>query len=289
MPPDVSSETTVVGPPSPPPSRAGRNLPAAIAVGVLLGALVLGLLVFGDGRYFLVLVGLAICMAVWELRRALALAGLEVPLIPCLVGGVSMIVSAYVGGGQALAVTFGLAVVAVLLWRVADGVGNAMRDIAGGLLVLLYPCFLAGFASMLLAPEDGRLRIILFFVVTVASDVGGYAAGVLFGRHPMAPSLSPKKSWEGFAGSVVLCCVAGAVGLRLMLGGPVWGGVVLGVVAAAGATVGDLVESSIKRDLGIKDMGRLLPGHGGIMDRIDSLVVTAPLVWGLLLYLVPVA
>jgi phosphatidate cytidylyltransferase len=287
---DASYETAVVSTPapSPPPSRGGRNLPAAIAVGVLLGAAVLGLLAFGDGRYFLALVAVAICVAVWELRRALAQAGMEVPLIPCAVGAVSMIVSAYVGGGQALAVTFGLSCVAVLLWRVADGVGNAMRDIAGGMLVLLYPCFLAGFASLLLAPPDGRLRIIVFILVTVCSDVGGFAAGVVFGRHPMAPSLSPKKSWEGFAGSVVLCCVAGAASVSLMLHGLWWGGAVLGGLVAVAATIGDLAESSIKRDLGIKDMGTLLPGHGGIMDRIDSLVITAPLVWGVLLVLVPI-
>jgi phosphatidate cytidylyltransferase len=283
---DTSSDTALSRPAS--PSRAGRNLPAAIAVGLLLGALILGLLYVEDGRYFLVLVGAAVCVGVWELRRALAVAGLEVPLIPCLVGAVSMVGSAYVGGGQALAVTFGLACVAVMLWRVADGVGNAMRDIAGGMFVLLYPCFLAGFASMMLAPADGRQRIILFILVTVASDVGGYAVGVLLGRHPMAPSLSPKKSWEGFAGSLILCAVAATVGLQMMLDGPVWGGLVLGVPVAIGATIGDLMESSIKRDLGVKDLGHILPGHGGIMDRIDSLLVTAPLTWGLLLLVVPI-
>jgi phosphatidate cytidylyltransferase len=289
---DGTSETAIVGrPPSPapPPSKAGRNLPAAIAVGVLLAAAVLGSLAFGDGRYFLALVALAMVLGVWEMRRALAQAGLEVPLIPCAVGALSMIVSAYVGGGQALAVTFGLSCVAVLLWRVADGVGNAARDIAGGMLVLLYPSFLAGFASLLLAPSDGRLRVIVFLLVTVCSDVGGFAAGVTFGRHPMAPSLSPKKSWEGFVGSVVLCCVAAAAAISLMLGGPWWGGLLVGLAVAVAATLGDLMESSIKRDLGIKDMGNILPGHGGIMDRIDSLVVTAPLVWGLLLVLVPIA
>ena len=289
---DAKSETAIVGrpaSPAPPPSKAGRNLPAAIAVGVLLGAAVLGSLAFGDGRYFLALVGVAVVLGVWEMRRALAQAGLEVPLIPCVVGAASMIVSAYVGGGQALAVTFGLSCVAVLLWRVADGVGNAARDIAGGMLVLLYPSFLAGFASLLLAPPDGRLRVIVFLLVTVCSDVGGFAAGVIFGRHPMAPSLSPKKSWEGFVGSVVLCCVAAGASISLMLGGPWWGGLLVGLAVAVAATLGDLMESSVKRDLGIKDMGNILPGHGGIMDRIDSLVVTAPLVWGLLLVLVPIA
>ena len=114
------------------------------------------------------------------------------------------------------------------------------------------------------------------------SDIGGYAVGVKFGRHPMAPSLSPKKSWEGFAGSVLSCAAVGAISLPVVLGGLWWAGALLGVAAAAGATVGDLIESSIKRDLGIKDMGALLPGHGGLMDRLDSLVVVAPIAYALL-------
>ena len=109
------------------------------------------------------------------------------------------------------------------------------------------------------------------------SDIGGYAAGVLFGKHPMAPSVSPKKSWEGFAGSVVACVVGGvALVVRWLLDGPWWAGVVLGAVAAVGATLGDLCESMIKRDLGIKDMGSILPGHGGLMDRLDSLLHRRP-------------
>jgi phosphatidate cytidylyltransferase len=135
---------------------------------------------------------------------------------------------------------------------------------------------------MMLAEENGRQRIILFILVTVFSDIGGYAAGATLGRHPMAPSLSPKKSWEGFAGSVLTCAAVGGIGMPLLLGPPWWTGAILGAVAAVGATLGDLVESSIKRDLGIKDMGTLLPGHGGLMDRLDSLVVVAPIAWALL-------
>jgi len=127
----------------------------------------------------------------------------------------------------------------------------------------------------------------VFILVTAFSDIGGYAVGVVFGRHPMAPSLSPKKSWEGFAGSVGACAAVGAISLPLLLGGQWWQGAVLGVAAAAGATLGDLIESSIKRDLGIKDMGALLPGHGGLMDRLDSLVIVAPVAWALLLWFVP--
>lgn len=267
-------------------SRAGRNLPAAIGVGVGLGVLIIGTLLVRK-ESFLVVVAVAVALAVWELRAALAKVAIHVPLVPCLVGMVSMLVSAYTGGAQALAVTFCLTCIGILLWRVADGVGDAVRDIGGGILVATYPCFLVGFAALLLAADDGVARVVTFILVTVLSDVGGYAAGVLFGRHPMAPSVSPKKSWEGFAGSVLTCAVGGCLAVVFLLDGRWWVGLPMGVAMAVGATVGDLTESTIKRDLGIKDMSNILPGHGGLMDRLDSLVVTAPLAWVLLAWLVP--
>jgi phosphatidate cytidylyltransferase len=267
------------------PSRAGRNLPAAIGVGVGLALLVI--VPLAVRRELLVpVVVVAIAIGAWELRRALLSAKIRAPLVPVLIGAVAMIVGAYVGGGEALVLTFGLTCVGVLLWRAADGLDGAARDIAGGFLLALYPCFLAGFASLMLAPPDGHLRVVFFILVTVFSDIGGYAVGVLLGKHPMAPSLSPKKSWEGFAGSVLTCAAVGAVSLVVLLDGSWWAGALIGALVAATATLGDLVESSIKRDLGIKDMGSILPGHGGLMDRLDSLVLTAPLVWGLLLLLV---
>jgi phosphatidate cytidylyltransferase len=268
--------------------KAGRDLRAAIGVGLLLGALVIGTLAV-DARAFLAVVTVAVAYGAWEVRRALLTKDIHVPLLPLLIGTVAMVVSSYVRGAEALVVTFGLTVIGLLVWRVADGLAGAARDLAGSALVAFYPVFLAGFASLMLAEDDGRQRIIVFLLVTVFSDIGGYAVGVVLGRHPMAPSLSPKKSWEGFAGSALTCAAVGAAALPLLLGGSWWAGAVLGAVAAVGATLGDLVESSIKRDLGVKDMGSLLPGHGGLMDRLDSLVVVAPVAWALLLVFVPVA
>ena len=268
------------------PSKAGRNLPAAIGVGVGLGVLIIGSLILRK-ELMLGIVIAAIVVGVWELRRALAQVSIHVPLVPSLVGSVSMLVSAYVGGGEALIITVGLTCVGILLWRIADGVLDAVRDIAGGFFVAVYPSFLAGFAALMLAADDGARRIVVFILVTVLSDVGGYAFGVLLGRHPMAPSVSPKKSWEGFAGSVVTCVVGGAVVVVLLLDGPWWGGALLGACTAIAATVGDLTESTVKRDLGIKDMSTILPGHGGVMDRLDSLVVVAPVAWALLAWVVP--
>ena len=272
-----------------PTPKAGRDLRAAVGVGLLLAGLVIGTLIIG-ARAFLVVVVVAVSYGAWELRRAIATRGMVVPLVPLLLGAVGMLVSAYLRGAEALVVTFGLTIVGLLVWRVADGLVGAARDLSASALVAFYPIFLGGFASMMLAaPDDGRQRIVVFILVTVFSDIGGYAVGVVFGKHPMAPSLSPKKSWEGFAGSVAACAAAGAISMPLVLGGQWWEGALLGVAAASGATLGDLIESSIKRDLGIKDMGSLLPGHGGLMDRLDSLVVVAPLAWALLLVFVPIS
>jgi phosphatidate cytidylyltransferase len=268
------------------PSRAGRNLPAAIAVGLALAGLIIGSLVLRK-ELMLVVVIAAVAVGVWELRRALVRVSIHIPLVPSLVGSVSMLVSAYAGGGEALVVTLGLTCVGILVWRIADGVLDAVRDIAGGFFVAVYPSFLAGFAGLMLAAEDGAQRIFVFILVVVLSDVGGYAFGVLLGRHPMAPSVSPKKSWEGFGGSFITCVAGGSVAVVLLLDGPWWGGALLGAATAVAATVGDLAESTVKRDLGIKDMSTILPGHGGVMDRLDSLVLVAPVAWALLAALVP--
>lgn len=261
--------------------RAGRNLPAAVASGAGLGALVLAGL-FLHKEVFVVVVAAAVCAVLWELTQALAQRALMVPLVPVLVGAVGMLVAAFSAGGQALAVCFVLTAVGVMVWRASEGSEGALKDVAAGLFVSAYAPLLAGFAMLMLALDDGPRRVLTYIIVTICSDIGGYAAGVLAGRHPMAPSVSPKKSWEGFAGSAVACVIAGAATVSLLLGGPWWGGCLLGVAVVLAATLGDLGESMLKRDLGIKDMGSLLPGHGGVADRLDSLLVAAPVAWLLL-------
>jgi len=267
------------------PGRAGRNLPAAIAVGAVLGALVLASLLVRK-EAFVVVVAAAVCLALWELTQALGQRGIAVPLVPVAVGAVAMLVAAFTAGGQALAVCFLLTAVGVVVWRTAEGPVDGLRDVAGGIFAAAYLPLLAGFAMLMLAEPDGALRVLTFVLVTIASDIGGYAAGVLTGRHPMAPSVSPKKSWEGFAGSAVTCVVVGVLAVVWLLDGPWWAGALVGASAVLTATLGDLGESMIKRDLGIKDMGSVLPGHGGLMDRLDSLVMTAPVCWVLLHMLV---
>ena len=163
------------------------------------------------------------------------------------------------------------------MWRLLDGGGlDAVRDASAGIFIASYAPFLAGFAVLMAAFDRGPLLVATFILMVIGNDLGGYIAGVLFGRHPMAPTISPKKSWEGFAGSVVLSSTLGAFMLAVVLGAPWWSGVALGVLTVLTATTGDLAESLIKRDLGLKDLGHILPGHGGVMDRLDSLLVTAP-------------
>lgn len=269
-----------------PTRRAGRNLPAAIAVGAGLGVLIVGSLTLYKAL-FVAVVAVFIGIALWELSLALRRQAIATPLVLMVSGATGMLVGAYYGGPRVLVVVFACTVLLGMLWRMPRGQDGFVRDVTATVFCLVYVPFLAAFVSLLLAKDDGVSRVITFIVVTVASDIGGYAAGATLGRHPMAPTISPKKSWEGFAGSVAACLLAGVLTVTLLLDGAWWVGLVLGAVAVVAATLGDLVESMIKRDLGIKDMSNFLPGHGGVMDRLDSLLATVPVVWLVLTFLLP--
>jgi len=275
--------------PVPPPerrTRAGRNLPAAIAVGLGLGAVIL-LTLYLWKPAFLPVVGAAVVIAVWELTNALHADRVRVPVVPVLVGALAILGAAYAGGSEPMLVALTLTILATLLWRLPENPAGYVRDITAGVFVTMYVPFLAAFAALLLRADDGADRVVVFIALTVLSDVGGYVAGVLFGRHPMAPKVSPKKSWEGFAGSALFTAAGGALLVTLLVDGQAWEGVLIGLAVMTAATLGDLGESMIKRDLGIKDMGSLLPGHGGMMDRLDSLLLAAPVTYLLLSWLVP--
>jgi phosphatidate cytidylyltransferase len=266
--------------------RAGRNLPAAIGVGVVLGGTVLASLLMWKPAFYAVLV-VAIGVGTWEMVRAVGAGGARPPLVPLLLGGAVMVGVAWYGGAAAL--PYGLlgTAVAVLVWRLADGPAGYQRDVEPALLIAVYVPFLASFAALLFRPEDGNFRVLAALAGVVMSDTGGYIAGVFFGRHPMAPSVSPKKSWEGFAGSLLATAVGSAILLYYLLDAAWWHGIVFGLAIAAAATLGDLAESLLKRDLGIKDMSSLLPGHGGLMDRLDSILFAAPTAYAVLTFLVP--
>ncbi|KNX39390.1 phosphatidate cytidylyltransferase [Luteipulveratus halotolerans] len=254
----------------------------AIGVGVLLGGLVL-VSVLVRKEAFVVLVAAASVVAAVELLNGLSKAKVHPPTIPTLLAAAAIPAVAYAWGPRVLAPALVVATLTIITWVAVEADSPAsLRDAAGGVLVVLYVPALAAFATLLLKPDDGVARIVTFIVVTISSDIGGYAVGVVAGKHPMAPTVSPKKSWEGFAGSFVSCVVAGSLCVALALDGAWWAGALLGALVVVAATVGDLCESMIKRDLGIKDMSNLIPGHGGLMDRLDSLLLAAPVTWAVL-------
>jgi phosphatidate cytidylyltransferase len=234
---------------------------------------------------FLIYMGAVLAIALRELDGALAARQIRMPLIPVAVGGAAMLTAAYWAAGGAVAAAFALTVAGILGWRLAGGAEGYVRDVSAGVLATAYIPLLGSAVSAMLAAHDGGSRVLTFIILTICSDIGGYFAGITLARgggHKMAPVISPKKTWEGLSGSALATIVAGAILLPLLLHGTWWQGVIIGIAALAAAVLGDLAESMIKRDLGIKDMGSLLPGHGGVLDRIDSLLLCAPVVWLLL-------
>ncbi|HUC58565.1 MAG TPA: phosphatidate cytidylyltransferase [Streptosporangiaceae bacterium] len=258
--------------------QTGRNLPVALAVGLGLGALALGTLLFVKIA-FLVMVAVIVAVAFWELDHVLRAREIRLMVIPVGAGGAVVYALAYWRGTGAVLVTLGITFGFVLAWRLPGGVSGYVRDITASIFALIYLPAMAAFVSLMLAQHDGAHRVLVFLILVVCSDTGAYFAGILFGRHLMAPAISPKKTWEGLAGSVVACLAAGALGFFYLLHGAVWSGLVLGAATAAAATLGDLVESMIKRDLDTKDMSSILPGHGGVLDRIDAMLLVAPVAW----------
>ncbi|MDR1386645.1 MAG: phosphatidate cytidylyltransferase [Propionibacteriaceae bacterium] len=270
--------------------RAGRNLLASLAVAIGLIA-VAGAALLWCRWGFVLLVGLALLGGVWELNRALRRqAGLRPALPPLMVGGLLLLGGVYAasGGWPALAALWsagdvllgGLALttLACLVWRLPGGTEGYLRDIAASLFILAYLPLLGSAIMVTLAQPDGSQRIALFIVSVVGCDTGAYVTGVLFGRRRMAPRISPGKTWEGTIGGLVWAGGLG-VGWGWFCQIEWWRALVVALAVAVVSVLGDLVESAVKRDLGLKDLGHLLPGHGGIMDRIDSYVVAAPVAW----------
>ncbi|MCX4532318.1 phosphatidate cytidylyltransferase [Streptomyces sp. NPDC002596] len=274
--------------PTPPQKkRAGRDLRAAIGVGVGLGAVIVASL-FIVKAVFIGVIAIAVVVGLWELTSRLQeRKGIKAPLVPLAIGGAAMIVAGYVRGAEGAWVAMALTALAVLVWRMTEPPEGYLRDVTAGVFAAFYVPFLATFVAMLLSADDGPQRVLTFLLLTVVSDTGAYAVGWRFGKHKLAPRISPGKTREGLFGAVAFAMVAGALCMQFLIDdGTWWQGLLLGLAVAASATLGDLGESMIKRDLGIKDMGTLLPGHGGIMDRLDSLLPTAPVVWLLLVLFV---
>lgn len=264
-------------------SKAGRNLPAAIAVGVTLAGTVIAILLFAP-RLWVPLVAVTMALATHEVVRRLRSAGYSIPVIPLLIGGQAMIWLTWPFGPAGALGGYGGTVLVCLIWRLlSQGLDsqpvNYLRDVSVTIFLATWIPLFGAFAVLLVYPEDGWARVFAFMLAVGFSDTGGYAAGVLFGKHRMVPAISPKKSWEGLAGSLLCGTTAAVLAVVFLMHKPWWVGVPLGIMLVITATLGDLVESQVKRDLGIKDMGTLLPGHGGIMDRIDGALPSAVATW----------
>ena len=258
--------------------KAGRNLPVATAVGIGLLLTVIASLFF-DVRFFAILVAFAAMLAVRELSNSLVVGLSDRMSILLQILAPAMVASAAVSGTSGLLASFVASALLVLTFRLLDGQEAYVHHVTRSIFTLVYAPLLAGFAVLLSTQTDGAWKVLAFILLTAATDFGGYVAGALFGKHPMAPEISPKKSWEGFAGALVLQLAVGIVLWIYIFEQPWWEGAIVGFAMMLTATIGDLIESMIKRDLGIKDMGSLLPGHGGVMDRLDSLVINAFVAW----------
>lgn len=267
-------------------SKAGRNLPAAIGVGVgLFVAVAVGLIWLP--WFFVALVAVALALGAVEVHRALLRKGMRAEIVPIVLGTVLSVFGGFAATRADLKMADTTWVViclcgtllAALTARLFRGAEGFIRDVAASALIIAYIPMLGVFVPLLMGAPDGARRMLVVLICVIASDTGAYATGVTLGRHKMAPAISPSKTWEGFAGGVVFAGAVGAAAGSLLLGAPWWVGAVLGVPVSVAATIGDLVESLLKRDSGLKDMSDFLPGHGGIMDRLDSMLVAVPVGW----------
>lgn len=271
-------------------ARTGRPLVRAIVVGLVLGLALLASLAIVKELY-MAFAGALVGFTAWELASALRFAGRRVPRIPALIAALAVVPAAFywLATGHWLVTLAGIAL--VVLWRLAELIRPSARtsgrdvllDVGAGVFIMVYIAFMAGFTVLLTAQDGGQWWTLAFLIVVVSVDVGAYATGLTFGKHPMAPSISPKKTWEGFAGSVAAAVIAGVLTAIFMLGQPWWVGIILGAVLVLTATGGDLAESLIKRDLGIKDISTWLPGHGGFLDRVDSSLLSGAAAYALFL------
>ncbi|NNG18708.1 phosphatidate cytidylyltransferase [Naumannella sp. ID2617S] len=274
--------------------RAGRNLPAAIGVGVVLGGALVACLLWWPLGFVLMIAAFLVLGAV-EVHKALKRLDMHAAIVPIVLGTFSIVTGSYFAGrsdfdipsNTLMLAMIGITALLTMVWRMFGGEQGYVRDVAASMLIIGYIPLQGSFVGLMLADDMGRARVITFIAVVCFGDIGGYVLGILAGKHKMAPRISPKKTWEGFGGSLLFGIVV-AVGMTVwVLEAPFWVGIILGVVLVVVGACGDLIESLIKRDIGIKDMSSFLPGHGGVMDRLDSLVVAAPAAWLTMFLLLP--
>ena len=258
--------------------RAGRKLLPSIAVSLSLIALVWFALAYQRAIFALV-VTIAVVLGIRELNKAFTAIDIHIPLWSLTTAAVGLCAATWFGGISGLAVATAIAFPCLLVLLLPRGTVNFVKTASASALALVYLPFLAGFLILLARPSNGLERVMTFVVLVGCNDTFAYLTGVLFGKRPLAPKISPKKTIEGLLGSLVFTIAGGAIAFNYIMGAEWWLGALAGLLTVFTATSGDLIESALKRDMAIKDMGNLLPGHGGIMDRLDSVLFAAPALW----------
>jgi phosphatidate cytidylyltransferase len=258
--------------------RAGRKLLPSIAVGLLLLAIIFSTMAFIP-ELFALFVGIAVLIALREMTSALRSRDIDINFLHLSVTTALVLLSAWVGGLPGLSVSIVIGLISILFLVLLKGTEGFIKNATASAFALMYPGFVAGFIFLLARSGEGFSYIATLVILVGCNDTFAYVFGVLFGKHPLAAKISPKKTWEGFLGGMIFAAVGSALAFYYLLDYHPVMGALAGFAGALAATVGDLVESAIKRDLSIKDMGTLLPGHGGMLDRIDSVLITAPILW----------
>jgi phosphatidate cytidylyltransferase len=258
--------------------RAGRKLLPSIAVSISLVALIWFALAYQRAIFALV-VTIAVVLGIRELNKAFNAVDIHIPLWSLTTAAIGLCASTWFGGISGLAVATAIAFPCLLVLLLPRGSENFVKTASASALALVYLPFLAGFLILLARPSNGLERVMTFVVLVGCNDTFAYLTGVLLGKHPLAPKISPKKTIEGLLGSLVFTIAGGAIAFHYIMGAEWWLGALAGLLTVFTATSGDLIESALKRDMAIKDMGNLLPGHGGIMDRLDSVLFAAPALW----------
>jgi phosphatidate cytidylyltransferase len=258
--------------------KAGRKLLPSIGVGLSLIGLVWFALSY-QREIFAIVVALAVVLGVREIVRAFAAHSINVSFNGLALAAIGLSYATWNGGVAGLAIATAIAFPLLLIRALVQGPEGFVAKATGTTFALLYLPFLAGFLILLARPSTGFQRVMTFMVLVGCNDTFGYIIGVLFGKHPLVPTISPKKTWEGLIGSTVFTVIGGCLAFTYIMDMQWWIGIIVGLMIVFTATCGDLIESAMKRDMSLKDMGSLLPGHGGMLDRLDSVVLSAPAMW----------
>ena len=258
--------------------RAGRKLLPSILVSLLLLALIFGTITVSPWLFF-IFIWIVIMIGIREIASAYRKGGIELPDYLLMIAATVLLSATWIGNTQGLAVSAGLTIPILMFALLLISQVDFIKRSTSAVFITFYLAVLGGFILLLANHSDGALRIFTLVALIACNDTFAYFAGVLLGKHKLAPSISPKKSWEGLIGGAIAVILGGAAIFHYLFETEWIIGAAIGVMTVITATCGDLIESAIKRDLAIKDMSNLLPGHGGIMDRLDSALFTAPAVW----------